>query len=187
VKGCTVAPLAACEMTSPPDLPPKASLPSIARPIAHTPHAFDPLARIMADSQEPQQVRAPGRRVGRWAGAAAPPAADVRCDVMQNFGDEDCSWMFCPLSGALLQFDTVKGVAFCKCSGYQQSLDGEHGAQRARRLSRALSGWEGCGAARGCMRGDARPAGGLTAHDAPRQHTRRGSACPPIAVQSFRR
>eukprot|EP00878_Enallax_costatus_P003717 GHUV01003933.1.p1 GENE.GHUV01003933.1~~GHUV01003933.1.p1 ORF type:complete len:124 (+),score=17.01 GHUV01003933.1:201-572(+) len=36
---------------------------------------------------------------------------------------ENNEWMFCPLSGYLLEFDPVKGVAHCPQSGFSRRLE----------------------------------------------------------------
>ena len=59
----------------------------------------------------------------------------------------DRSWMFCPTTGALLELDADRNVAWCPVSGHEQDLDGESGegigaaaaGGRRRRLASARS------------------------------------------------
>lgn len=49
---------------------------------------------------------------------------------------DDRSWMFCPTTGALLELDAERNVAWCPVSGHEQDLDGmRRGIDVGRRLS----------------------------------------------------
>ena len=51
--------------------------------------------------------------------AAAPPFAQPPTSA-----SSDKDWMFCPISGYLMELDPMRGVAHCPMTGYQKSLDG---------------------------------------------------------------
>jgi hypothetical protein len=36
----------------------------------------------------------------------------------------DRDWMFCPATGALMELDAARNVAWCPVSGHEQDLDG---------------------------------------------------------------
>ena len=38
---------------------------------------------------------------------------------------DDRSWMFCPTTGAFLELDADRNVAWCPVSGHEQDLGGE--------------------------------------------------------------
>lgn len=58
---------------------------------------------------------------------ATPPPLCCRCRRSLQPSTSTSSskdWMFCPISGYLLELDPVRGVAHCPMTGYHKSLDG---------------------------------------------------------------
>ncbi|KAF8064481.1 CYCT1-1 [Scenedesmus sp. PABB004] len=51
----------------------------------------------------------------------APPAVAARRHKPATMADN--SWMFCPISGYMLEFDAVRGVAHCPQTGYTKRLE----------------------------------------------------------------
>lgn len=59
------------------------------------------------------------------AAAAAGAASNVSTDAVRSR-----DWMFCPVTGALLELDAERGVAWSPVSGFERRLEGKFGFRK---------------------------------------------------------